>query len=89
MFGEVQAIKQIPDCSETWVVTESLPFGTDVDPTLIVDLTGDLPDAVGRMLQNETPAMTPNDLPKQNEIPEAVATPKKESKALTWVTIKN
>ena len=76
VFAEVEAIKKIPVCNEPWLVTESLPFGKDVDPTLLVDLTGDLPAEVGLMLQKQETAETQKD-PIEKVTAEGTSSPTK------------
>ena len=46
----------------TWVVTDSLPFGSDSDQTLPMNLgdEGDLPVGVGELLQKEAEALDDN-----------------------------
>ena len=51
--GSSVEVENVEVEKESWLVTESLPFGSDVDQTLPMEVGDDLPVGVGVMLQKE------------------------------------
>ena len=71
------------DSNDVWLVTETLPFGSDVDPTLPMEFPeGTIPTNIARSLQVEDGTKQENlgttgvERPKENEFEEPP--PKKE-----------